>query len=996
MKIVTTRCMLTLVSCCLLLTRLTVGATDGSHAELHNSDGAVVSVTEVNVDGTYTFADIAPGQYSVIVTNTGSLGTMASKVVVNGAPVSPPKLAPPLSPPSPDSPLHVAILNDLLPGGDLVFTMISTNAGCQVTAWADWNGDGILSDPSERVLSNTVVSRYPHIRRIAIPVTAAPGPSTLKFAVTWTNPPAGSATLEYPITVLPAAVIGSQVWNDLNGNGVRDAGELGMAHVLVNLFRTSDSVCVGSTFTDTNGVYTFSVPTNTYYLVFRNPAPAGYIFSPRGQGGDPAFDSDPDSATGRTTDFAVAAGANPGHDAGLIPLAHTRSYFFNKPYSVTDWTITNSLPQFDPSLGRLTAVYVSASEGFGQSMGFENTGNGQASCNAHSLATITAAVLGVTTSMTLTNDMICTNGTFDGIADFAGTSGSVQLDRRLTVSQSIAETNALAGFVGTGTLPFSMDVDTWCQVQIGGGNANFEIATVAGATFGVTYVYDPNRTCHPLGLATNFNALIFGDLTAAGGDTEGRLAVGGTARFTVGYSVGFATVGESIAPDTGNFDRLIVGADLYDGWWDVNGNTVYGGTRYGPVKYTGSNTIRRVSPVTLNAAGNVPNDGSGVTFPALLAQFRASSSALGALADLGVLEKTAHPAVGTFNLVGTNDHLNVFNVQVQDWSCSRRDIVLVAPAGSTVLVNIHGASVSLSNGAMRVTGVSANDILFNYVDATRLDTASFNHEGSVLAPYANAHLHSSAITGSAVFGGNVVTETGFEFHNFPFRGRICIDGSTPSAGAGAGGSGVVEYEDEPGSSGGSSGASWQRADFAVTAIALVNPPTLAGEVFGVQVTVSNHGEIAGDAGRLEVYVSQPVSVAAGTAGDASVMVGVLQPGQSRTFEFADLYSDTRSGTHHCRAFVNSEETTAEWSYGDNQMSKTYQVSAIILSISPTSTNVLVSWNSFWGQKYSLYRRASPGGPSTLVQEHIEAAPPTNIVHDALQPVMAFYHLSVEP
>ncbi|MFZ4398273.1 MAG: choice-of-anchor A family protein, partial [Kiritimatiellia bacterium] len=276
--------------------------------------------------------------------------------------------------------------------------------------------------------------------------------------------------------------------------------------------------------------------------------------------------------------------------------------------------------------------------------------------------------------------------------------------------------------------------------------------------------------------------------------------------------------------------------------------------------------------------------------------------------------------------------------------------------------------------------------LFNYVDATELDTACFNQEGSVLAPYANAHLHSSAIAGSAVFGGNVVTEMGFEFHNFPFRGRVCIDGSTPGAGAGG--------ADPTG--GGASASALQRADFVVTEIALVNPPSVAGEAFGVKVTVANHGEIAGDAGRLDVYVSQPVSVAAGTVGDASVMVGVLQPGASRTFEFENLNSDTRSGTHHCRAFVNSEETTAEWSYGNNQMSMTYQVSAIILSICLTSNSVQVSWNSFWGQKYSLYRRASPVGPFTLIQEHIDASPPTNIVHDAVQPGMAFYHLSVEP
>ncbi len=1022
MRSMTTRFILSLSACCLLLARLAAGApatTVGSHAELQNSDGSIVSVTAADEGGTYTFTNVAPGRYAVNETDTRALGTAVSKEVLNGVPGTPAKLSSTLV--IANSSFHVAILNSPLPGGDLVFTMASSNADYRATAWADWNGDGILSDPGERVFSNALVSWFPGIRRIAIPANAAPGPSTIRFTVTWTNTPAGSSTLDCPITLLPTAVIGSQVWLDLNGNGIREVGEPGLANVPVNLFRTSDHVCVGSTFTDTNGDYAFSVPTNTYCIGFRNPAPTGYTFSPQRQGGDPVLDSDPDPATGRTADFAAAVGVNPGHDAGLIPVANTRSYFFNKPYSVTDWSLVASLPQFDPSLGRLTAVYVTASEGLVQSMGFENTGNGSASCNAHSLATVTSAVLGVTSSMTLTNDMVGTSGTFDGRADFAGTSGMAQLDTRITAAQSIATTNALDGFVGTGVLPFSMGVGTWCQVRIGGGNADFEIDTTAGATFGVTYVYEAVETCDPLGIATNFNAMIFGDFAAIGGDTEGRLAVAGTARITNGYSVGISTVGEPVATATGNVDRLIVGADFYDRSWGVNGNIVYGGTRYGPVRYSDNNTIRHVNPVTFNAFGNVPNDGSGVTFPVLLEQLRATSSALGALVDQGVMTKTR--SAQRFRLTGTNDQLNVFNVQAQDWSCSQSDIVIAAPAGSTVLVNIHGASASLSNGAMRVTGVTANNVLFNYVDATELATASFDHKGSVLAPYANAHLHSGQIEGSAVFGGNVATETGFEFHNFPFRGHVCVVAATPGAGTSGSGvdgleteSDVIEYRDgtsgsgstggggsggtnDTGTGSGSGGAStsaWQRADFSVTTIALVNPPTLAGDLFGAQVTVANRGEIAGDAGRLDVYVSQRDIVAAGTIGDATLAVGVLQPGESRTFAFANLKSDDQSGTHHFRAFVNSAETTPEWSFGDNQLSTTYKVSAITLSLNFTSDGVQLSWNSFWGQKYSLYRSALPTGPYVLIQEHIKAAPPTNTFQDAKQPGMAFYRLAVEP
>ena len=63
--------------------------------------------------------------------------------------------------------------------------------------------------------------------------------------------------------LFPGMCIGDLVWNDLNNNGIRDAGEPGVAGVTVQVFSPGpdgriggvDDVLVASTVTDVNGIY---------------------------------------------------------------------------------------------------------------------------------------------------------------------------------------------------------------------------------------------------------------------------------------------------------------------------------------------------------------------------------------------------------------------------------------------------------------------------------------------------------------------------------------------------------------------------------------------------------------------------------------------------------------------------------------------------------------------------------------------------------------------
>ena len=68
------------------------------------------------------------------------------------------------------------------------------------------------------------------------------------------------------------ASLGDFVWNDLNANGIQDAGEPGINGVTVELCNGSGVITIATTTTDGGGVYSFTglIP-GDYYLVIRQP-----------------------------------------------------------------------------------------------------------------------------------------------------------------------------------------------------------------------------------------------------------------------------------------------------------------------------------------------------------------------------------------------------------------------------------------------------------------------------------------------------------------------------------------------------------------------------------------------------------------------------------------------------------------------------------------------------------------------------------------------------
>lgn len=102
--------------------------------------------------------------------------------------------------------------------------------------------------------------------------------------------------------------IGDKVWNDLNNNGIQDAGEPGIGGVTVTLYAANGTTVIATTITDALGNYLFTnLDAGTYVLGFSG-LPAGYVFASKDAGSDDTKDSDVNSGTGKTDPFALGAG----------------------------------------------------------------------------------------------------------------------------------------------------------------------------------------------------------------------------------------------------------------------------------------------------------------------------------------------------------------------------------------------------------------------------------------------------------------------------------------------------------------------------------------------------------------------------------------------------------------------------------------------------------------------------------------------------------------
>lgn len=282
-----------------------------------------------------------------------------------------------------------------------------------------------------------------------------------------------------------------------------------------------------------------------------------------------------------------------------------------------------------------------------------------------------------------------------------------------------------------------------------------------------------NLSASPLGAASTYNVFVFGSMSQTKTDVEGRIAVGGSASL-----VNFAGASQ-IASDPSK--ELVVGGSL--SW--VNGQLGQGGTGQGLVAGAKS-TIGFGDSIS-----NGPVDGE-VDFAAAYTDLSSKSADWGAMETNGIVDIKPWNSI---YLNGSDDDLNVFNLTTANLASSV-GLYITADAGSTVLINVHGSAAKMQNFGFFLDGVTAENILFNFVDAKSLNMQGIGVMGSILAPNASVVFNNGQLNGQLI--AKSLSGTG-ESHNRLFNGDFTTtpDTQTPEPstfamiGAGAVGVGLL-------------------------------------------------------------------------------------------------------------------------------------------------------------------------------------------------------------
>jgi choice-of-anchor A domain-containing protein len=231
--------------------------------------------------------------------------------------------------------------------------------------------------------------------------------------------------------------------------------------------------------------------------------------------------------------------------------------------------------------------------------------------------------------------------------------------------------------------------------------------------------------CIGLGIARDYNAIVFDDFHATYTETEGRLAIGGDASLT-GYGVGVR-----LTDSDGQRDDLIVGGNLnYQHGQSFSGNIVYGGSANLTSIGTPNGSVRQ---------GNV------IDFAAAKADLVDRSIQFSQLPTNG----TSVKQWGNLTLTGTNAERNVFSLSAADFE-NTWSLTVNVPTNSVVIINVFGSFVNMKYFGIQLNGTTANKVLFNFPNTETLNIEGIGIEGSVLAPKAKVNFNNGAIRGTLV------------------------------------------------------------------------------------------------------------------------------------------------------------------------------------------------------------------------------------------------------
>jgi len=241
-------------------------------------------------------------------------------------------------------------------GGSVTVT-VGAGAGWLV-GWIDFNQDGTFTNANEQVFALAVDSAVnggvyqlsfdiPSNTFSTVDATYLNARFRLYAAkpllATFFGDAVGGDVEDYQFV---RGIAGNYVWEDLNGNGIQEAGELGLSNVVVRLYQSDGTTLVEQTTTAADGSYIFKGLQPAEYIV-QVEQPALTLFTTQDAAANDSLDSDFDSSGF----LAVSLLADPVRDdvdAGVYVPAQLYGYLFededdNLLRNSGDTSITNAL-----------------------------------------------------------------------------------------------------------------------------------------------------------------------------------------------------------------------------------------------------------------------------------------------------------------------------------------------------------------------------------------------------------------------------------------------------------------------------------------------------------------------------------------------------------------------------------------------------------------------------------------------------------------------------
>lgn len=182
------------------------------------------------------------------------------------------------------------------------------------------------------------------------------------------------------------------------------------------------------------------------------------------------------------TRFSLAASVLLLLAAGAQAGTVTYTYTATQPDTLTDWSHTFSLAQFNPSLGTLDSVQISVSYDLHTGATIQNNSSkySQVGIQIGSLFSLTLPNQSTTMSLPVT----AASGQYLLAPGTSANYGSFDLSQTANLTLTGAQ---LEDFIGNGSILLTGHTESWEAISMKGGDTAVVPTTLAGATVTITY-----------------------------------------------------------------------------------------------------------------------------------------------------------------------------------------------------------------------------------------------------------------------------------------------------------------------------------------------------------------------------------------------------------------------------------------------------------------------------------------------------------------------------